>query len=271
MKRTFKYSGIVQLNCRLHSPKKSSPDGALIPPSWAPVSANWSEEGPVPQYAPTVSDLNNGYNPAGDCQGYFMSYKYQPNNNCYAYGCNIATNSFPQPGRAGNGNPYSTSYPFTAENVTANAQCDGLVYAGTTMDDIKKFARIRKATTPPDADVRSAFGALGGHFVALMFSPPENNIGGDTDASWPGDYHWARCDDNVTFNSWSQKDGGDQVTNFDFAGHLISDPSTANWRVNQGPIGTSGSNPNDNDPNEYVVTYGFHCFMFVPNTGINII
>jgi hypothetical protein len=222
--------------------KEEAPEGALIPPKY--VSTPW---GSVPQYAPPVQDTNSGYNPAEDCQGYFMSYKYQPNNNCYAYGCNIASNSFPQPGRYSGGTPFTKL--FTAESVMNNALKDGLKLAGTTLDDIKKYSSKVK---------------LQGHYVALMFSSPEKNIGGDPNANWPGDYHWARCDDPDKYTSWSQKDGGDQVTNFDFAGNLIIDPAQANWRVNQGPISKS-------DTNEYVVSYDFCYFMFVPNSGVNII
>jgi len=225
----------------LHSLKGEAPDGALIPPNY--VKTPW---GDVPQYATTVVGTFSGYNPSGDCNGYFMSSKYQSNNNCYAYGCNIATNSFPQPGRYSGGTPFSKN--FTAEVVMNNAVGDGLVYVGTELDDIKTH-RAQNSS---------------GHYVALLFSPPESNIGGDPNANWPGDYHWVRCDDPETYSSWSQKDGGDQVTNFDFAGQPITNPAKSNWQVNQGPIGTS-------DANEYVVSYDFYCFMFVPQSGLNII
>jgi hypothetical protein len=94
-------------------------------------------------------------------------------------------------------------------------------------------------------------------------------ISAPSGAYWPGDYHWARCD-NSEFNSWSQKDGGDQVTNFDFAGNPIVDPSIANWSVNQGPIQPDKTQPGF-DPNDMVVDYVFYCYMFVPDTGVNII
>ena len=236
---SFKYSGRIAEGDPVHSMAEVAPDGALIAPHQ--VSTTW---GSVPQYAPTVQGTSVAYDPAGNCDGYFMSSKYQPNNNCYAYGCNIATNSFPQPGRR-SGAP-SLANDFTAEHVTNNAISDGLVYVGDTMGDVHDHA--------------TSVGGVG-HYVALMFSPPGSAIGGDQTANWPGDYHWARCDD-LASSSWSQKDGGDQVTDFDFAGQPITDPSTANWRVNQGPIG---------DQNEYVVSYGFHCFMYVPPTGVDII
>lgn len=45
------------------------------------------------------------------------------NNNCYAYACNIATNTFPQPGRWGGFYPY----PFYCNYVYHAATIDGLV------------------------------------------------------------------------------------------------------------------------------------------------
>lgn len=251
MSSTFRFSGRIGSGNLLHSTKEDAPDGALIPPSY--VSTKW---GSVPQYAPTVREKATGYDPAGDCNGYFMSYKYQPNNNCYNYACNMATNSFAQPGR-GSGAP-SFWHDLTAEHVKDNAVSDGLVYIGTTLADVEEHAKAGQD----------------GHYIALMISPPESNIGNDPKANWPGDYHWARCDD-LAASSWSQKDGGDQVTNFDFAGMPITNPASANWRVNQGPISPQAPgqpvNPNLNDNNEYVVSYAFYCFMFVPNSSINII
>lgn len=241
--RTFKFSGRIEPGSLRHATKEEAADGALIPPTY--VQTPW---GSVPQYAPTVYGAVDGFNPAGDCGGYYMSYQYQPNNNCYAYACCIAPNSFPQPGRASGGTPFSQQ--FTAQVVATNAQGDGLQMVGTTLDELKQHAAAR--------------GDANGHYVALMFSPPESNIGGDPNANWPGDYHWARCDDPAQFQSWSQKDGGDQVTNFDFAGYPITSPATANWTVNQGPIGSG-------DNNEYIAVYTFYCYMFVPPSGVNII
>lgn len=243
--RRFKFSGLVEPNSLLHSTKLEAPDGALVPPVY--VDTEWPNNSPVPQYAPTLKGTFSGYNPAKDCNGYYMSYQYQPNNNCYAYATLICSNTFPQPGRNSPGSvPFQQE--FSAHVVMTNAVLDGLEYVGESIDDIKDHL----------------LKGMNGHYVALMFSEPESNIGGDPNANWPGDYHWARCDDNVNFSSWSQKDGSDQVTNFDFAGNPITNPATANWRVNQGPIGNS-----DND--EYIVSYDFYCFMFVPTTGVNII
>lgn len=250
--RKFKFSGRIEPNSLLHSTMAEAPDGALIPPAYAPTQ--WPQNSPVPQYAPTVNGVFTGYNPPGDCDGYYMSNKFQPNNNCYAYATLICPNTFPQPGRNSPGSiPFYQA--FTAEIVMKNAVLDGLQFVGTSLQDIQAHQAQKKSA-----------GQITGHYVALMFSEPESNIGGDPNANWPGDYHWARCDDNVNFSSWSQKDGNDQVTNFDFAGQPITNPATANWRVNQGPI---GGPQKDND--EYVVSYDFYCYMFVPQNGVNII
>ncbi|HVR07168.1 MAG TPA: hypothetical protein VMW75_03910 [Thermoanaerobaculia bacterium] len=220
---------------------QASADKIIAPQSVCPCP----EVGCVPQYADTVASPNAGYNPAGDCDGYFMSYKFQPNNNCYAYGCNIASNSFPQPGRM---HCYLYPTPPTGPGVQEGALKDGLYNVGTSKADLRAHA---------------ATGASG-HYVALLVSQA------DTPNGWPGDYHWARCDDPVDFNSWSQKDGNDQVTNFDFAGNPITDPATANWTVNQGPVNLfNSSKPDDND--DLVVSYDFFTYMFVPATGVSII
>ncbi|MEI8633340.1 hypothetical protein P4S72_17315 [Vibrio sp. PP-XX7] len=70
--------------------------------------------------------------------------------------------------------------------------------------------------------------------------------------------------------SWSQKDGGDQVTNFDFAGQPISDPATACWTVNLGPVsGVDPSHPKD--LSDMIVSYVFHTYMWVPSAGVTIL
>lgn len=235
----------------------------------------------VPQYSHTVyGGKADSYNPAGDCDGNFMSYKFKPNNNCYAYGTNIATNSFPQPGR-------KSGYLITADDlqkpldevgelVKGYAVQDGLIYVGKTMDELMQY---------------KSNNSLEGHFVALLISPAG-------DDNWPGDYHWVRCDNSSEkCDSWSQKDSSDQITNFDFAGHPITDPATANWTVNEGPvvetsvesttkpskfveytlccegsqvIGTSAQ-PVQITVKDKVVEYSFYCYMFVPNKGVDII
>jgi hypothetical protein len=253
MTRAFKLSGMIAPQDSLHQFVAISP-GAAPPPQHqiAPntVNVTITDPGPqrqigIPQYAPTVVGTGAGYDPGGDCSGSFMSAKFQPNNNCYAYACDIASNTFAQPGRASG--HLITAATLTGPAVQAFAEHDGLIHVGKTVADIKAFAAARTAS-----------GDVGGHFVALMISLPGNG-------NWPGDYHWARCDDRVNFASWSQKDGGDQVTDFDFAGQPITDPSTANWSVNQGPVNPPA------DASDLVVEYDFYCFMFVPPNSVNII
>jgi hypothetical protein len=271
-KRQFKLSGRISPEDSLHQITKApelgaAPDEHYIAPKTVPVNITVPKRETigVPQYAPTViGGVAASYNPAGDCHGSYMSYKYQPNNNCYAYGCNISTNTFPQPGRC-------SGYLLTAADfqqpldalgklVASYAEKDGLIAVGTSMSDVQRFKSTRQGTHPVGkGDVTS--GSLDGHFVALMVSP-------SGDDNWPGDYHWARCDNSSgACNSWSQKDGGDQVTNFDFAGRPISDPANANWTVNQGPVPQGEPDAGQ----DQVVDYAFYCFMFVPSTAVNII
>lgn len=224
-----------------------------------PTAGAYSNIMYIPQYAQTKYGATAIYSPSQNCDGYFMSSLYQPNNNCYAYGCNIAPNTFPQPGRK-NGTDLWGLGPISGEIVSEAAELDGLIKVGTKIADLTTFFNKNPKYNNT------------GHFVALMISPK------GTDSNWPGDYHWARCDNSSKeCNSWSQKDGSDQVTNFDFAGVLISDPSKANWSVNQGPVpvpSTSNSSPvappaqiqSDN-----VVTYNFYCFMYVPDNGVDIL
>jgi hypothetical protein len=231
--RRFKFSGRIAPDDFAHRVQTTAAAADTVAPSYVSVPGI----GNVPQYAPTIGAASVSYNPAQDCNGCFMSYKFQPNNNCYNYSCNIATNSFAQPGRR-----HGYQIPqLTGAGVQAGAEKDGLIFIGTTIADIRKHA----ATD-------------GGHYIALLISAP------DTATGWPGDYHWVRCDDNANFQSWSQKDGPDQVTNFDFAGNPIADPATSNWTVNQGPI-------SDQNPNDLQATYNFYGYMYVPWGKVDII
>lgn len=269
--KQFKFSGRIAPQDPLHQ-FTTSPAAGLPPDEHylAPTTINVNIIVPpnigtigVPQYAPPVNGgIASGYNPAGDCEGNFMSSKFQPNNNCYAYGSNITTNTFPQPGKQSGYlltlDDFKQPFDSLGELVSSYATKDGLVFVGSSMAELMQFKSSKQGTNP-GSNLQAGF--LGGHFVALMISPAG-------DANWPGDYHWARCDNSSgPCDSWSQKDGNDQVTNFDFAGNPITDPSTANWTVNQGPI-PSGSPDAGEDQ---IVDYVFYCFMFVPNTGVNII
>jgi len=257
LQRQFKLRGRIAPQDTRHQIVEP-PDASTAPDEHyiAPTTVNVNIVSPktetigVPQYSATVyGGIGDRYNPAGDCDGNFMSYKFQPNNNCYAYGTNIATNSFPQPGRKSGylltADDFKKPFNDIGELVKSYAVKDGLVYVGTTMDELMQYKSDNSNSV------------LEGHFAGLLISP-----GGNHD--WPGDYHWARCDNSSeSCDSWSQKDGGDQVTNFDFAGNPITDPATANWTVNEGPTSKGAD--------DLVVDYAFYCYMFVPNKGVDII
>jgi hypothetical protein len=230
--RSPRLSGMIAADDVLHA--VASDPGSVIAPTYVEVPGGKY----VPQYAPTVVATTLAYAPATDCDGCFMSYKFQANNNCYNYSCDIASNSFAQPGRM---------HGFFLEGAPAGAD----VVKGAELDGLLALGDERADLIPLEDGAVS-------HYVALLISPADTSLG------WPGDYHWVRCDDNVAFRSWSQKDGGDQVTNFDFAGSTIGDPSTGNWTVNQGPLV-------DGNPDDIVVSYDFFAYMSVPASGVSII
>lgn len=234
--RAFKYKGMIPETDQAHQVHDDA--ARIIAPTWVQVPGGKY----VPQYSPTIVGKSIEYDPPNDCNGNFMSYKFQANNNCYNYSTNIASNSFAQPGRM---HGLFLTSPPTGPQVVKGAEMDGLVnLGGTGLEDLAK----RKTEVDTYA----------GHFVALLISPPDSSVG------WGGDYHWVRCDNNSTLDTWSQKDGGDQVTNFDFAGYPITDPFKSNWTVNQGPISST-------DKDDFVVQYDFYTFMYVPNGKVNII
>lgn len=233
--RHYKFSGRIATNDVQHALRTETEE--TIAPKYVTVPGGKQ----VPQYAPTVSDPDNSYTPATNCQGNFMSFKFQPNNNCYNYSCNVATNSFAQPGRM---QGYFLPQNFTGDDVVKGAKMDGLL-----------FVADAKA---PISSLNGRQDGAEGHYVALLISPADPSV------SWPGDYHWVRCDIGTPYNSWSQKDGGDQVTNFDFAGKPITNPATANWTVNQGPM-------IQGNPDDVVVSYQFYAWLYVPYGKIDII
>lgn len=242
IQRRLKFSGRIAPHDELHQVLPDTGAEGIAAPADQVIAPHYVDVpgvGKVPQYAPTVDGPFVGYDPAQDCGGAYMSFKFQPNNNCYAYACDVASNSFAQPGRM---HGFLLPDPPTGPAAQEGAEKDGLQFVG---DDI---AAVRE----------HGAGGAPGHYVALFISPD------DTAHGWPGDYHWARCDDPVGYASWSQKDGGDQVTDFDFAGEPITDPSTANWTVNQGPI-------SQRDSDDLVVAYEFFAFMFVPEGAVSII
>lgn len=202
----------------------------------------------VPQYAPTVKDTSIKYDPAGNCGGYFTSSHFKQNNNCYAYACNIASNTRPQPGRFHGillppvTNPRTG--PFTGPSVMNGATADGLAQVGGP--ELK----------PADlADYKGSH--PNGHFVALLIAPSDASV------NFPdGDYHFVRCDDNIGFQSWPQKDGNEPVTNYDFAGKPIVNPGQSNWAYNWGPM--------DAD-NEIIISYELYAYLFVPWGAVDIL
>lgn len=231
----------------------------------APKSASIPEPDPYEMIIPLSIKKYSGsvtgdakppiYDPSGDCGGAFMSSQYQPNNNCYNYAVDKATGTFAQPGRmSSNFVWYGTD--VTAEDIKQNAMKDGLKEVGDEWSQVTTFYDTEIVNDPE------------GHLVALVFSPPAQLLKDSNDESWSGDYHWVRCDEyneHQHLCKWSQKDGWDSVTDFDCAGHIIRDPSAANWVVNEGPI--SG----DSQEREYVIQYSFHCYMWVPGSSVDII
>ena len=229
--RELKFRGMLVEDDQIHAAQDT--EDKVIAPHKVPIPGGKF----VPQYSPTVREnKDTAYDPAVDCGGNFMSYKFQPNNNCYNYACDIATNSFAQPGRK---NGILLQSPPSGEQVRNAAEADGLEWLGTTYQSTEVLAGH-------------------GHVVALVISP------GAPDLGWPGDYHWVRYDKGQ--GSWSQKDGGDQVTNFDFSGRRISDPAKANWQVNQGPSKECGIVGDD-----VIVNYEFFGYMRVPPGRVDII
>jgi hypothetical protein len=179
-----KYSGRVHPHNVLHHVTLDGADHLI-----APTTVKLPDGSGIPQYAPAIDGgVPQSFNPGTDCNGNFTSCRFQPNNNCYAYACNMATNTFAQPGRC-SGHPLTE---LSGPAVIAAAESDGLINVGSR-DALKSYP----------------IPASGGHFVALMVSPAYPGHASDY---WGGDYHWARCDNSMsTRDSWSQKDGGDQV------------------------------------------------------------
>eukprot|EP00697_Spironema_sp_BW2_P000953 gnl/Spiro4/11304_TR5963_c0_g1_i1.p1 gnl/Spiro4/11304_TR5963_c0_g1~~gnl/Spiro4/11304_TR5963_c0_g1_i1.p1 ORF type:complete len:362 (+),score=88.00 gnl/Spiro4/11304_TR5963_c0_g1_i1:71-1156(+) len=132
------------------------------------------------------------YNPNTDDDGCFVT--MQADNNCYAYGSDVVTNTFPQPGR-GSGQKWTQN---TCADMGAAAQRDGLQLVGTTLPHGE----------PPAGQ---------GHYVALLIWPDTN-------------FHWIRMDNTSTSPlHWSHKPGGTEVRNYDNNGKVIVDPSKSDF------------------------------------------
>jgi hypothetical protein len=257
--RRPRFSGFMPENDPLHYVLGSGDPGALIEGTGRILAPGYVEiyrGKKVPQWASTVESEVKGFDPANDCDGYFMSSLFQPNNNCYNYACNIATNSFAIPGRRNNFELVPDGQMVTAERTIKAAIHDKLVFIGVTPMTLAEALVHENYLS-----ARARFPV--GHLVALLIS------GADSTIPWPGDFHWIRSD-HLSGELWSQKDGPDQVTNFDFAGHRITDPSRANWRVNLGP-----QNSNTDNPLGKVIEgrteYHFEAWMYVPFHEVSII
>jgi hypothetical protein len=207
-----------------------------------PRCVNVPGVGCVPQYARTVYGDQAGYDPAGDCRGYFTLRKFQMHNNCYNYALDIASNSMAQPGRI---HGIHRCGDFNTKLIIEGAILDGLQLLG--------------GKDVPLSDVRDQSSKRDGILVALLMAPADHIVG------FPGDFHWVRCHD-LECSSWSQKPGTDQVSNLDFAGEPITDPSRATWRLNAGPL-----KPPPPGQRDFITAYKFRAWMFVPPKGVKII
>ena len=251
--RRPRYSGLTPPHDPCHYEAKSAKGlpGRILAPGFVKLKGG----GYVAQWAPTARSKVTGFNPAGDCKGNFMSYRYQPNNNCYNYACNIATNSFAHPGRKHGVPLFGTNRRLTADSVITAAKADGLVELGRKGMKLPYVLRLLRKK-------QERGGLPDGHLVALLISLADSKI------RWKGDFHWVRCDE-PSGRTWSQKDGPDQVTNFDFSGNVIRDPSRSNWTVNQGPRRHRRASSKADEA--FQTFYNFEAWMFVPFGKVTII
>jgi hypothetical protein len=210
----------------------------------------------IPKWGPTKRDIVNGYRPGADCKGYFTTSKFQPNNNCYNYACNIATNSFAQPGRRHGKTLLQKGQTLNLGDVIAGAKADGLRLIGDASMSLPQALRS-------PIYLNGFVNGQSGHLVALLLSEAKSDI------RWKGDYHWIRCD-HPSGRHWSQKDGKNHVTNYDFRGNWIVNPKEASWTVNEGPPAT-GWGYSTHKLTSKVVTYSFAAWMFVPYRRVSII
>lgn len=235
LKRDFIYSGIIPDNDILHFIKEHT-DGTVNAPNYVYVPG----VGNIAQYSDTVFGMFKGYDPENDCNGSFMPSKFQMNNNSYAYACQIASNTYPQPGRV---DGHILPQDFVGADVVKAAQKDGLIDIGESIEHVKDFNRNN--------------GGLG-HYVCLLVSESNNQYG------LKANYHWVRCDDNRDFSLWSYKMGAGMISNLDFAGKPISDPAIANWSINQGLVLAD-------EVFSLSVVYKLVTYMFVPGGRVDII
>ncbi|CAN5676410.1 hypothetical protein BH10ACI4_BH10ACI4_11600 [soil metagenome] len=258
--RHHRFSGLISKNDPLHyvlgnrepfPPKDSI--GRRLAPAYVVVPGLGKQ---IPKWGPTKRDKVDGFRPALDCGGNFMAYRFQTNNNCYNYACNIATNSFAQPGRRHGKDLTLKGKSMKGSDVIEAAEADGITLIGG------KDMKLRQAIRSQAYD-RGRAREHGGHLVALLISTAVSDI------RWAGDYHWVRCDDALG-KIWSQKDGPDHVTDYDFGGEKIIDPSKACWVSNTGPPPT-GWGRRKHRLSSQVVEYYFAAWMFVSYKHVSII
>jgi hypothetical protein len=248
----FRYSGINPSDDPLHytfdrgSGDKATGSDSGTKRIKAPLSVELANGQRVAQWAPTVRSNVQGFRPDRDCEGNFTSAKFQVNNNCYNYACNIATNTFALPGRKHGLSYTDKKGRLTQKSVLAAVDADGLrLVGGPDMSLATALKKVPEMRLGP------------GHLIALVISKPKAKIG------WNGDFHFVRCDQR-NGGKWSQKNGPDQITNFDYAGLPIRDPSSACWIVNQGPADPSRSTAVRSE-------YQFAAWLFVPYETVDII
>jgi hypothetical protein len=114
---------------------------------------------------------------------------WRENNNCYAYGTNRRTNTFPQPGRGG-------GQMFTDRTQAA-------VITAVLLDGGAKQTYCQPSARSPR------------WLCALVTTP---------DRAWNWDYHWYR---KQTSGVWGHKPGKTMAQIYDNAGRVITDPQTA--------------------------------------------
>ena len=105
----------------------AGPGPALAPSQQALLPSPASPNCTVPIRGPADWEAVK-YAPQTDDCGCFSG-DNTPANNCYAYGTDVCTNTFPQPGR-GSGQKWSED---TCDDIRASSERDGLVWAGTDL------------------------------------------------------------------------------------------------------------------------------------------
>lgn len=155
------------------------------------------------------------------------------NNNCYNYANNKPTDTFALPGLAhflaGGGIEDDYNLPITAAAVQAAAVNDGLQIVNVPPPPQGPFVKNRLPRLPKGSPR---------HLVALVVDPDR--------PGYFGDFHWYRLDSD---GKWSHKPGETRVTQYDNAGHYITDPR---------------------DPSVNMGRYRFVCFMSTNVDTVNI-